>query len=336
MSFKSVFYLIAVALLLNGCGLGREEPLWQSGTFSTDGKYYAYTYSVTTISGIKSRGGATSRQGFIRNYLQVINLTTGKKLLEEPYKSKGMLWLQHVEGNYIWLKNLDISKGVFTPSLFDLAAQTMRFDAKSLQKLNPEVFAKSTSTFYTDKATGAVCVEAADGRKYRIDPVTGKANLTTGNFERIEDKSAYSYQTENSIEGFTMSGDTRQKIIKYNVPDHDISSKDDFINPKFLAIETAGLTGESKTTFYNNHFFVISDNSTTDKKDRQLTMLDKSTLQAPWSIALPQEPQEMNNYNKERFFLKGNQLFVSNSTHLLIIDVDKGTIVHTYPLFEKN
>jgi hypothetical protein len=335
MNLKNFILIMVIALLLNSCGLGKQEPLWQSGMFSSDGKYYAYTYSVTTIMGSKSRGGASTNYGILKTYLQVIDLTTGKHLLEEPYRSKGMLWLREVEGSYIWLQNLNISDGISTPALFDMASQKMKFDAKALQKINPEILTKSTTTFYKDTATGAVCVEAADGRKYRIAHTTGKASVASGSFERVEDKNGYCYQTNNSLKGYSKTNDTRQKIGKGGSwQNPEIVSQEDFISPQFLAVEKEGMIGESQVTFYGDYFFVLSDNSTTDKKDRQLTMLNKNTLQTQWSMGLPQADQEMNNYNKERFFMKDNQLFVANSTNVLIIDLDKGTMVNNYPLFE--
>lgn len=324
--------LMATILILNSCGLGKQEPLWQSGMFSADGKYYAYTYSETTITGIQKKGTATSRQGIITNYLQIIDLSTGEKILKKPYKSKGMLWLREIEDSYIWLQNLNISDGISTPVLFDIASHKMKYTAEDLQKINPEIFAKSTSTFYKETAAGLVSVEAADGRKYHIDPTSGKASIATGNFQRVQDKNFYCYQTENSIKGIANFGDTRKKLTKKE-NGNTLNSQDDFINPKFLAIDKASLTSKSIATFYGDYFFVISDHSTTDKKDRQLSMLNQNTLQSQWSIAIPQATQEMNNYDKERFFLYNNLLYVSNSTNLIIIDADKGKVTQTIALF---
>lgn len=312
--------------------MGKQEPLWQSGMFSPDGKYYAYTYSVTTITGVQKKGNATSSQGMISNYLQVIDLASGKNILKKPYKSKGMLWLREIEGNYIWLQNLNISDGVFTPVLFDIAGQEVKFDAKDLRKTNPEVLAKSVATFYKDTITGLVCVEAADGRKYRIDPASGKASIATGSFERVQDQNSYCYQTEHRLQGYSLLGDTRKKLTLNNGV-NTLHSQEDFINPKFLAIDKASLTSKSTATFYGDNFFVISDNTTNDQKDRQLTLLNKNTLETQWSILVPQAKQAINNYNKERFFLQHNRIYIANSTHLLSIDAKKGTIIQTLALY---
>lgn len=327
-----IFSLIALlsVLFLHSC---QQAPHWESGMFSEDGKYYAYTYSVVTITSKQTRGGASSSQGSIKNYLQVINLATGKTMLQEPYRSKGMLWLRDIENDLIWLYNLNISDGVATPVLYDIPAQKVRFNAEDLIEINPAIFAKSISRFYKDTVGGTVYVEAADGRKYRIDPATGKASVATGNFVPIQDKNYYSYQTKSSMDGYSTIGDTRQSIIKTGRGNSGVKSNDDFINPQFLVINKWELTDDRPATEYNQAFFIISNNSTTDAREKQLTLLDKNTLQTKWSTALPQEEQSMN-YEKERFLLKGNQLYVANATNLLVIDADKGNIVQNYSLFK--
>ena len=68
----------------------------------------------------------------------------------------------------------------------------------------------------------------------------------------------------------------------------------------------------------------------------QLTMLDQKTLQTKWILQLPQNDQEMNAYNKERFILKGNKMFLANSTYVLVIDLDKGLITEKYPIFKED
>lgn len=315
-------------LALSGCGIGSKQNEWESGMFSSDGRYYAYTYDETTVLGTTSTGRSGS--GFLKHYFQIIDLSSGEKLLEKPYRTKGMSDLQEIEGNYIWLNDHNLSNNMVLPVLFDLQSRKMKFDAEELQKTNPGILAKSIGLFYKSMKKGTVCVEAADGRKYRIDPTTGKATLSTGDFEPIKNKSEHCYQTEGSPDGYRMTGDTRQKITKTE-GEKNLSSQDDFINPQFLAIDKKELTDNSTVTYYNDCFFILSDNATDSKKDRQLTMLNKNTLQTKWSIALPQN-QQNTNYDNERFFLKGNQLCVANSTHLLVIDADKGTLTKTIKL----
>ncbi|MBS1744862.1 MAG: hypothetical protein JST21_01695, partial [Bacteroidetes bacterium] len=62
---------------------------------------------------------------------------------------------------------------------------------------------------------------------------------------------------------------------------------------------------------------------------------DKATLQTVWKIQLPQKELKtfIPNYSFERFYIKGNQLLVTNNDYLMSIDLDKGTIAQKTELY---
>lgn len=326
--------LIAVLFLMNSCSeMGKQPPIWESGMFSTDGKYYAYTYSELFVMQYSKRGGATFRSGISSYYLQVIDCTTGKKMIEQPVKSKEMIRVQKIEGNNILLWTYTIGKSLYSPAIFDMGTQKMKFTSEDLRSINSDVPMNTVYSYfnYSNSQPGFI-FEGDNGRKYIIDPNTGKTTIVSGEFERSEDQSSTCYQTVNSTKGYSRTNDSRQRIT-IGSSRNSMMSQDDFLEPKFLVINLISSIDEKPLTFYGNNIFIFSSISKTDKKEMQLSMLDKYSLMTKWNIILPQEVQERNNYNKERFALNGNKMYVANSTNLHIIDLDKGAIKATYPLF---
>lgn len=318
-------------LLLNSCSeIGTQPPVWQSGMFSPDGKYYVYTWTEFFVNQYSKRGNATFRSGSSTTYLQIIDCTNGKKLLDKPLKSPEMLTIADIENNHVWLVSYEISKR-WGPALFNLDSMRMTFSAKDLMNINPAIPMKmQVISFYNNNSgkTGGV-FEAADGRQYLIDPQTGKFSETPASREMIYEKDENCYQTSNSIEDISMSGNTRRKLLKGKLESHD-----DFISPKFLALEKREEDMHDEPTIYKNNFFVLSPSFTTDKKEMQLTCLDKDNLTTQWAIALPQNENEDHTYDKERFFLRGDQMLVANTSGICVIDLQKGSITTTYTLFD--
>ena len=66
----------------------------------------------------------------------------------------------------------------------------------------------------------------------------------------------------------------------------------------------------------------------------QLSCIQHDNLDTKWIISLPQNENENNKYNKERFFLNGDQMLVANTSNVCKIDVQNGRIITSYVLFE--
>lgn len=315
--------------------MGNQPPKWQSGMFTPDGKYYVYTYGQVFVTQYRKRGGSTFSSGVLTNYLQVIDCTSGKKILEKPFKSKQMINIETIEGNQVALWSYKIGENQYSPAVFDLSSLQMKFSAEDLKKLNPNVPLKNVNFYFKNTSSDAgIIFEADDGRKKIINPQTGIITNISGEFERVDVKSGTCYQTESSINGYSTTTGTRRKIIKGNARNGETFSTDDFISPEFLVINQDSQTNDSELTLFDNNFFVISPISTSDKKQMQLSMLDQNSLKTKWILELPQGEVESNNYNNERFSLLGNKLYVANSTNVIVIDLEKGVIAASYPLFD--
>ncbi len=330
---KTFLFILVTGYLLSmiSCSeIGTQPPVWKSGMFSPDGKYYVYTWTEMYITQYSKRGNSTFRSGSSTTYLQIIDCTNGQKLLSKPLKSAEMLTIADIENNHVWLVSYEISKR-WAPALFDIDSLKMTFSAKDLISINPSIPMKMQVIGYynndSDKSGGLF--EAADGRQYIIDPHTGKFLETTPSRERIDTKDENCYQTTNRIKDIRLGEGTRKKLMKGN-----LESKDDFINPEFLALIKNEDEMHATPTIYKNNFFVLSPSFTTDKKEMQLTIMDQDSLSSQWAIALPQNDNEDHTYNKERFFLQGDKFLVANTSNICVIDLQKGTIINTYPLFD--
>ena len=333
--FKSFLFLLIT--LMNGCdSIGNQAEQWQSGMFSPDGKYYVYTYGQVFVTQYQKRGGATFSSGILTSYLQVIDCATGNKLLEKPMKSKEMIRIETIEGNQVALWSYKIGDSEYSPAVFDLGLLKMKFSAEDLKKLNPTIPLYKVNTYY--KNTGSqpgIIFEGDDGRKELINPNTGMISLIEGDFPRIDDKSSYCYQVSNTMKGYSTTNGTRRKITKGSGRNLSATSADDFLDPEFLMIDKSTSTDENDLTIYKNNLFILSPISTSDKKRMQITMLDQNTLSTKWTVEIPQQDQQPNIYNKERFMIQGNKLYVANSTNVSVIDMDQGTLAANYILFQK-
>lgn len=331
---KSISYSLLVVIIftaVHSCSvLGKQPPEWSSGMFSPDGKYYVYTFSVFFVNQYSKRGNATFRSGSSTSYLQIIDCKTGKKLLKEPLKSANLLTISNIENNHVWLVSYKISK-FWAPALFTIDDLKMTFSAEDLMKINPSVPMKMKLINFYENPTGnsGGIFEAVDGRQYLINPETGKFIITTASTERIEKKDADCYQLSDRIEDIRLGTGTRKKLMKGK-----IESKEDFINPRFLTLDNTDQKMKAPLTIYKNNFFVLSNVFTSDNIEKQLSCIDKDSLKMKWSITIPQKENDGKNYNKERFFIEGDQMLVANTLNLCRIDLQSGRVIATYALFE--
>ena len=110
---KTFLFILVTGYLLSmiSCSeIGTQPPVWKSGMFSPDGKYYVYTWTEMYITQYSKRGNSTFRSGSSTTYLQIIDCTNGQKLLSKPLKSAEMLTIADIENNHVWLVSYEISK----------------------------------------------------------------------------------------------------------------------------------------------------------------------------------------------------------------------------------
>lgn len=319
-------------------GFFSKSPVFSSGTFSEDGKYFAYTYQEE-VNKPDVNGSVTMRGFSYPSYFQIIETQTGKKLLSKPFETKkgNQLYIICFSENAIWLMKND---GKHQLALFDINKNDFKYKFGELEQLNTNIsWANNYSFFYNTSTHPGLILEANDKRYYCIDPTTGKASIIQGQFPRIE------YNRPNDLQVSSNTSDrifhtkringSRQSIF---LDRGKISSEDDFIEAKFLMLDKGKTIDyfKEKITFHNNFFFVLSPISSDDDVKMELAMLDKNTLKTKWKINLPQNALKtfIPKYNNERFFLKESQLLVSNNDYLMSLDLNKGNIIQQISLFK--
>lgn len=315
-------------------------PVFKTGVFSEDGNYFAYTYQPEIVKPDVDASITIRGMGF-PTYFQVMETATGKKLTDKQYKAakSDQMYVVWTENNWVWLMKSVYHKGNQI-ALYDLKANKFHFDFGELEKLNPSVDWKSTNRFFINSsAQKGLLLEANDKRNYRIDPNTGKAETVQGKFEIVDYNFAKDFQVSdrNSDRQYSKKqiNGSRQSITTNN---GKTVSQDDFIEVKYLTLTKSELSlgQDAPLTYYKNNFFILSPLTSDNEKDMELAMLDKTTLKTIWKTQLPQKELKtfIPNYNFERFFIKGDQLLVTNNDYLMTIDLGNGKIVKQENLYE--
>ncbi|MGX9985456.1 hypothetical protein [Soonwooa purpurea] len=317
-----------------------NAPVFKSGIFSDDGNYFAYTYQ-TEVEKPDLDANVTMRGFAYPAYFRMMETATGK-IVGKPYEANkhDQMYVVWTGDNWVWLMKSLSNKGNKI-ALYDLRAQKFQFDFGELEKLNPNVDWKNTRSFYINNTQEkGLILEANDKRYYRIDPNTGKAETVQGKFEMVNYNFAKNFQVSNRNSDRQYSkkqlNGSRQSITANN---GKTVSQDDFIDVKFLTLsknKNSPNYADAPITYYKNNFFVLSPLTSDKEKDLELAMLDKTTLKTIWKIQLPQKELKtfIPNYEMERFFIKGDQLFVSNNDYLMTINLENGKIVKQENLYD--
>lgn len=339
---KSIVRLLALAactLLLAACSqLGRQEPKVFQGKFSPGGKYYAYIYQSVFIFSYQRTGSRSISNGSLTSYLQLVDTGTGRKLLAKPIKpiefDCRFPQIGDVSATHVLVACSDDAGKPQAPLVFSIAAQAVTLTGKAIRERNPglPVDAAHGYDFYRDREQpGAFLLEGGDGRKYRLDPETGIAQVATGRFERADDDQQRSGDLP---DGLREAGDGRH-YIERNLPGSGQRTQEDFLNPEFLVVTANAHASFDTATLFNGGFLVLSRMDKDSGQHKLLTLVDAATLATRWSTPLPQARGDWaNDFDKERFKAQGNQLLVANSSQLLRIDLMSGKIVGNVYLVE--
>ncbi len=314
-------------------------PVFKTGMFSEDGNYFAYTYQPEVEMPDVDASITIRGMGF-PTYFQVMETATGKKMLDDPYKSDKTypIYVVWTEDDLVWLMQYDFKKGNLL-ALYDMKANKFRFDFGELEKLNPNVDWKSTNRFYINtSAQKGLLLEANDKRNYRIDPNTGKVETVSGKLEMVDYDANQDFQVSdrNADRQFGKKeiNGSRTSITTNN---GKTVSQDDFIDVQYLTLSKNKTENyDASVTYYKNNFFVLSSIASDNEIDMELAMLDKSNLKTIWKIQLPQKKLKtmIPTYGYERFFIIDDQMLVSNNDYLMTINLSNGKIVKQENLYE--
>ena len=330
--------LMAMPLLWGSCSMmGKQPPVWEGGSFTPDGRYYVYVYSIYNVRNYESSGGYTRTSGPTDFYFQVIDCATGEKVLKSPIQTRKRLEIGVVDDAYVWLTTFvpkDQEHGV---AIFDIGKMEMTFEDKDVRRLNPNIPFTHARFHENNSGRPGAVYQAADGRNYAIDGATAQFTpVEVEPWTSLGSGDADFYQYVTSIEGIRLEGSTRRRLVWTDST--AIQSEDDFISPEFLALTSKGSNwDEEPLTIYEGSFFVLSPQLTTSSVDMLLTRVDQETLRTVWSLPIPQDydPEALvpaSTSNKSRVALRQDTLLIANQTHLLKIDPRKGNVMAAYYL----
>ena len=317
--------------------LGKQPPVWEGGTFTPDGRYYAYVYSIYTVRNFEKSGGYTRTSGPTDYYFQVIDCATGEKMLQEPIRSRKRMEIGVVDDSYVWLTTFIPQEQEHGVAIFDLGKMELTFDDDDVRKLNPTI-PFSHSRFHENNSgrPGAV-YQAGDGRNYAIDGATAQfTQVEVEPWTSFGSANTDFYQYVTSIDGIRLEGPTRRRLVKTDST--AIQSQDDFLMPKFLAVTSKGSNwDEEPLTIYNGSFFVLSQLLTNNSVEMELTCVDLESLETLWRLQVPQDYDPdalitLSTSNKVRVAIQQDTLLIANQTHLLKIDMASGNVIAEYHL----
>lgn len=330
--------LTACVLLLAGC---TQTPGLGGGMFSPSGKYFAYIYQVTTINSYQRTGARTVSSGWFTTYLQVIDTDSGQKLLDKPLKRPcGYARIGDVSETSVLVTCMAAgsdTKNPPSPLIFDIGTRAIAVGSKTVAANNPPgLLAGLYSTYRNAQTAGIFIVEGADGRKYRLDPQTGKAFRVSGEFEPLPAGISGFYQGCSLPQGLQEDGDTR-RYIQRGWKQGSLRSQDDFLDPEFLCIDAWTFSPSEEASDIDGGFLVLSCSRTDNQQHKLLTLVDRATLKTRWSTSLPQPRGDWaGNFRAEKFARRNGQLLVANASLLLRIDPKNGRIVQTTHLVDVN
>lgn len=338
---KQLKYLLSLSLIslivfFSSCSeLGRQTPVWEAGGFTPNGKYYVYVYSIYNVTSYSSSGGATYRGGSTENYFEVIDCSTGRKILDGSLDFDERIDIVDMSNDYVWLRVHDPYKSEYSLAIFDLAAGKLAFTAKEIRKLNPDIPFGQGRVYQRAKGQEYAIYEAEDGRQYEVNPKSGKLSLVQHPASplaiNLESALAYDdgfFQGDHSMPGIKTlrEGGSRERLMLES--DSSVRSKLDFLDPSFLAYSTRSFGRDPVSLRYKNSFFVLSYTVRSDARDMLLSRLDSQSLESYWTVTLPEkENDELSSYsNKARVFLAKKTLLLANQSYLMSIDLETGKI----------
>ena len=328
---------IACAALLAACShIGRQVPTVFQGKFSPSGKYYAYIYQSVFIFSYQRTGGRSVSNGSLTYYLQVVDSSTGQKLLAKPLKPRAFdctyPQLGAVSEAHVLIACSNSKGQAQAPFVFSIATQQVTLTGKAIAERNPALGGVHGTDFYRSREQlSAFIMEASDGRKYQLNPDSGTAQPVTGDFERLDIDDPLRGELPKSLRE---AGDGR-RYIEVAARGQSRRSTEDFLRPKYLMLGHDTEDHFSPATQVDGGFLVLSNTVKDSGQHKLLSLVDAATLATRWSTPLPQQRGDWaNGFDNEQFVQQGNQLLVANSSQLLRMDLLTGQITRNVDLVD--
>lgn len=324
---------------LTGGYLGDQPPYQISADFTPDGKYLVYVAEVMNVTRVSATGSMPAQRfGQFRLGLRMIEVASGRQLLGENEFPLGSMRAEVValDNTHAWLYS-QASSGSYRLLLFNLKTRKMVFHGEDFKRLNPEtpIFPEncgSNSKFFAPppKKKGIV-VEGTDGQRYLISQKTGKASLTKVQTEAINLlEPAHSSRTKDSVVGFSQTSGSRRHIQATTDAAEKRESTADFIAPKFFIdpVTSDESSIQQIPLRQKDHIFVLSSVSTQDSLQKELTMLNATTLKEVWNRRIPAQESMtfVPSYDRELARLQGSKMFVVNNNWLVELSTKTGKI----------
>lgn len=333
-------YALMGLALLGGCSvLGRQQPRLFEGKFSPSGRYYAYVFQETFVYSYSRNSGSTISQGTFTDKLQVIDTQTGAKLLDKPIAPEKFDCVYprvaDVNDHYVAVECRGAHSTAMAPAVFSIADRRITLDSAQVAERSgtAAVVGVGVADFRRSPSDpDAFLFEGQDGRLYRLDPTTGRAQPTQEAAERVDERMDSVLGGE-PPKGLREEGDARKVYMREF---GSLRSQDDFLDPKLLYF--AG-NGEHESfppaTLVDGGFLVLSRQSKDDDQHLTLTMVDADTLKTRWSTPLPQAlPDWADRFETEQFLRQDGTLLIANSSQLLRVDLSSGRLLANVPLVE--
>ena len=231
------FLLITIPMVWSSCSfMGKQPPVWEGGSFTPDGRYYAYLYSVYNVRNYERQGGYTRTSGPTDFYFQVIDCATGQKMLQNPIHTRKRMELGTIDNSYVWLTSFVPGDQEYGILVFDIGKMELTFDDDQISNLNPNIPLTHISFFENSSGRPGAVFEAADGRHYAVDGATGLfTQVEVEPWTRLARGDEDFYQYTSALEGIRLEGTSRKRLVKTDSTAKP--SDDDFISPEFLAVE---------------------------------------------------------------------------------------------------
>lgn len=270
------------------------------------------------------------------NYLQVVDTEVGRKLLAKPIKVTNKFDCHYPSigdagDAHVAIACLDEKGKPQAPLVFSIAANAITLTGKAISKRNPgvSVGAHGYEFYRSSQEPDAFFMEGEDGRKYRLDPVSGAVRLAEGELARAGNALAINGSLP---AGLSEWGDGRRYISRTRGAGEPLRSQEDFLKPQYIVPADRDAREQLVA---DGGVLVLSHTQKDSGQHKLLTLVDAATLKTRWSTPLPQERGDWGgNFDGEQCVQQGDSLLLANASQLLRIDLATGRLIGNVSLVD--
>lgn len=325
-------FLIAALLLvtLYSCSeLGDQPPENVVLMASDDGAIIIRQYSIFHVTSYSKRGNSTSRYGSTTNYLEAFDGTTGEAVSKQAFKLKGNYQLVKVTNTHALLKYYNSQKNKQELLIVNIPQFSKAFDEETLSAINNGLVFNPGYTYYNPTGIPGIILKADDARLYALDEKSGKALQLPDSVDArmINRRFLQLNNIEMDNQRLNFTGSRRKKIVASikgnNTGNTALSSAIDFINPYFVGYYFPKQNKELPLRI-NDGFLIVSKTKDSNAFEFLLTLIDSSSLQTTWSVALKNEKPENSENDLLDIQLHGSNLLVITKNSMNLLDTKSG------------